>query len=187
MGFSGLPKFDPTRAPSPKTEALALEGYGADPTSPAIRTFAYLVAQGESLARAYSRLFPSASPSTASSQGSVLAAHPKVREMIVAAGLPAPEHVRALVPAAIETLAAGLDSPSASARQRAADSILDRGGVPRASQTHVDVRQEIALSGRALLEVAASVAPPPLPRAARRREMSPAFDLEDQADSETEL
>ena len=84
-------------------------------------------------------------------------------------------------------LADNLDSESSAARQRAVDSILDRGGVPRASTVESNVRQEITVSGRALLEMAASVVPAPLPRARRRRQLRPAVDIEDQPDSEMEL
>ncbi len=164
-----MAKFDPTREPSPNMVKRALADYGSDPCSPTIHAFAYLVAHGEPITTAYSTLFPAASQSTAKKQASVLAAHPNVRQLIHRASLPPRELAKALAPAALEATARNLESSSAAVRQRAADSLLDRGGVPRRSEVEQSVRAEMAVSGLALLEMAALLEPHTIKDSERRR------------------
>ena len=163
-----MAKFDPTRQPSPRLTQQALADYGSDPAI--VVPFVRLVAAGYAIGAAYSALHPDASPATISKQASVLAAHPSVRRRIVLAGLPPRERMAELVPTALEVLLDVLENGTPTERVRAANSVLDRGGVPRSSQVETSLRADLQLSGKALLELAAklpSVSLPPGPRPAR--------------------
>ena len=102
------------------------------------------------------------------------------------------EHARELVPTALEAL---LEVGTTSEKIRAAAEILDRGGLPKSSQVETSLRADLALSGRALLEMtarlpssepgrarhrgrpAARVAPPPGPPPPRRAGRGPEGDI----------
>lgn len=168
-----MARFDLERTPSPEAQERAEESYGHHLDDPRYLYFAILVAAGEPLYKAYGALFPDASEGTCRTQSSILAAHPEVREMMVTAGLPAQKLAQGLAPKAMQALARNLQDEKPAVRQKAADSILDRGGVPRKSQAEHSIRADIQASGVALLELAAQLEPP----AARpRADRSPKID-----------
>ena len=75
----------------------------------------------------------------------------------VLAGLPPRERMAELVPTALEALLDALEHGTPTERVRAANSVLDRGGVPRSSQVETSLRADLQLSGQALLELAAKL------------------------------
>jgi hypothetical protein len=136
--------------PTDKQIDRALRDYGPDPKAPAYAVFASEIAAGNSKRDAYLAIRPDASPHTASVQGARLLHHPKIAALVEAQKLGAQNIVRALAPSGVEQLAhLMLESSNDRVRLDAANSILDRGGVPKTAQLAMDARLSIsdALAG----------------------------------------
>ena len=121
----------------------ALQDYGPDPKDPDYAVFAREIAAGKSKRDAYLAIRPNANPHTATVQGSRLLHHPKIAAMVVAHKLGAQNMARALAPSVVEQLARLLGSSNDRLRLDAANSILDRGGIPKTSQVAVSARLSV--------------------------------------------
>lgn len=129
---------------SPNTIERAIEAYGEDPDDPTLRVFAAKVAQGLPSTKAYQAIRPDANESTASVESSRLMAHPKIRKWVAQHALGAPMLARSLAPemvAKLHEVATG-EKVDPKVAVSAANSLLDRGGLPRSSHVAVDVRAE---------------------------------------------
>ncbi len=140
---------------SPVMIAKAIKAYGEDFKPLWGPQFAQEVAQGKSCASSYLAIHPGASRGTAQTQGVVAAAHPTIANWIRTHVYGLPNVARALTPMALNTLRE-LAEQSSNLRIRldAANSILDRGGLPKSAQLQVEGRLSIAA---ALDEVLADV------------------------------
>ena len=134
-------QLDLSRVPTPQRVEQAIAEYGESLDHPTYHMFAKLIAGGKSATRAYMALFPDAAVNTAKKQASVLLAHPNTSGMIREQLAGARQMAEALtVPALLR-----LDELSRTADRDskpqidATNSILDRGGLPRAKQLAVTI------------------------------------------------
>ena len=123
----------------------ALKGYGEKFKPLWGPIFAQEVAQGKSFTKSYLELHPNCCESTARTQGAIAAAHPDVSQWIKTHVYGLPNVARSLTPMALNTLRE-LAEQSSNLRIRldAANSILDRGGLPKTSQLQVEGRLSIS-------------------------------------------
>lgn len=107
--------------------------------------FAQEVAQGKSFTKSYLELHPGCSDSTARTQGAIAAAHPDVSLWIRTHVYGLANVAKSLTPMALNTLRE-LAEQSSNLRIRldAANSILDRGGLPKSAQLQIEGRLSVA-------------------------------------------
>ncbi len=131
--------------PSANTVALAIADYGKDLSQSWAPLFAYRVAKGDTFADAYRATHVRTSEKNAISTGHRLACHPKMRQMI-AAHLAGPVNLaRAATVVAVEQLIwLCVHSDSHKVRLDAANSLLDRGGVPKSTSVQIEASLSVA-------------------------------------------
>lgn len=126
---------------SPKTVQRAKETYGDRPTNPAFYVYAKLIAEGKSQYAAFIEAFPHArewNRSSVDSQASILAAHPKMDDLIASHAYGTRNVALALAPAALQRhveLMQQTDDLGVAARM--VDSLHDRAELPRVKESRV--------------------------------------------------
>jgi hypothetical protein len=134
-----------TKAPSAKAVKASKSKWG-DTFKPLWgRMFARAVAEGKPLATAYRELHPGCADSTAQVNGSLAASHPDVRGWIQSHLYGLPSMVRSLTPEAVATLHLLMtQSDNARVQLDAANSVLDRGGVPKSAELTIEARLSVS-------------------------------------------
>ena len=158
------------RPRSPKSVRRAIEQYGRDPTSLTVMMYAKLLSEGKSQRQAFLACFPHAADwkiASVDKQASLLAAHPKVAGLIAAHTLGARNLAAAAVPEALRVqveVMRGAHGANPKQRIDAANSIADRGGLPRGSEVRMtSMTMAVNMLGR--IPDAPSPGAPPAPGA----------------------
>ena len=132
---------DLTRVRSPDSIARAVSDYGETLTDPSHHVFAKLVAEGQTATRAYQALHPEAKEDNARKQASVLLAHPDMPQLIRDQMIGARDLAHAMAPAALHRLDELSKTATKDTKPQidATNSLLDRGGLPRAKEISIHV------------------------------------------------
>ena len=144
-------RVDLERKRSPKTIARAVSDYGEELNKPHYDQFALLIANGHTATDAYQAVRPGASVETASSQGSILLAHPQMGALIRGQILGARGKLQAASPRMAQQLLTEALTATKDTKPRidAINSALDRAGVPRMKEISISVAADFSAAADA--------------------------------------